>query len=121
MGRYDDPNSGTSSFSILLGDAPHLDMTYTIFARVTKGMDIVHKLESLPTKREGIFVMPVERITITNTYWYRAHGPLHLSLEGSGIAMSTGKCENDLKDLKGRFESQSEDLEAIRKKCLPGS
>lgn len=26
MGRFDDPNSGTSSFSILLGSAPHLDM-----------------------------------------------------------------------------------------------
>jgi cyclophilin family peptidyl-prolyl cis-trans isomerase len=26
LGRYDDPNSGTSSFSILLGAAPHLDM-----------------------------------------------------------------------------------------------
>lgn len=25
MGRYDDPNSATSSFSILLGAAPHLD------------------------------------------------------------------------------------------------
>jgi len=25
MGRYDDPNSATSSFSILLGPAPHLD------------------------------------------------------------------------------------------------
>lgn len=23
--RYDDPDSGTSSFSMLLGDAPHLD------------------------------------------------------------------------------------------------
>ena len=32
MGRYDDPNSGTSSFSMLLGNAAHLDMTYTIFA-----------------------------------------------------------------------------------------
>ena len=34
MGRYDDPNSGTSSFSMLLGSAPHLDMTYTIFGLV---------------------------------------------------------------------------------------
>ena len=34
MGRYDDPNSGTSSFSMLLGDAPHLDMHYTIFGCV---------------------------------------------------------------------------------------
>ena len=32
MGRWEDPNSGTSSFSMLLGDAPHLDMVYTIFA-----------------------------------------------------------------------------------------
>lgn len=31
MGRLDDPNSGGSSFSILLGAAPHLDMHYTIF------------------------------------------------------------------------------------------
>jgi cyclophilin family peptidyl-prolyl cis-trans isomerase len=34
--RYNDPNSGTSSFSILLGDAPHLDMQYTIFGVLTK-------------------------------------------------------------------------------------
>ena len=51
-------------------------------SRVTKGLDILHKLESLPTKREGIFVMPLERVTITRSYWYRAHGPLHLSVEG---------------------------------------
>jgi cyclophilin family peptidyl-prolyl cis-trans isomerase len=31
MGRHNDPNSGTSSFSFLLGSAPHLDMQYTIF------------------------------------------------------------------------------------------
>ena len=37
MGRYDDPNSATSSFSILLGDAPHLDGQYAIFGRITRG------------------------------------------------------------------------------------
>jgi cyclophilin family peptidyl-prolyl cis-trans isomerase len=31
MGRTSDPNSGGSSFSVLLGAAPHLDMQYTIF------------------------------------------------------------------------------------------
>jgi Cyclophilin type peptidyl-prolyl cis-trans isomerase/CLD len=31
MARTSDPNSGTSSFSILLGDAPHLNMQYTVF------------------------------------------------------------------------------------------
>jgi len=31
MARSDDPHSGGSSFSILLGAAPHLDMNYAIF------------------------------------------------------------------------------------------
>ena len=31
MARSDDPNSGAASFSITLGPAPHLDMTYTVF------------------------------------------------------------------------------------------
>ena len=34
MGRFDDPNSGTSSFSMLLGRAAHLDHTYAVRARV---------------------------------------------------------------------------------------
>ena len=31
MARHADPNSGKSSFSVLLGDAPHLNMQYTVF------------------------------------------------------------------------------------------
>jgi cyclophilin family peptidyl-prolyl cis-trans isomerase len=34
MARWDDVNSAVSSFSILLGDAPHLDNNYTIFGHV---------------------------------------------------------------------------------------
>ncbi|RZR78129.1 hypothetical protein BHM03_00003378, partial [Ensete ventricosum] len=68
--RYSDPDSASSSFSVLLGDAPHLDGQYAIFGRVTKGDDTLRKLEELPTRREGIFVMPTERITIFSTYYY---------------------------------------------------
>ncbi|KQJ87901.1 hypothetical protein BRADI_4g14140v3 [Brachypodium distachyon] len=57
MGRHSDPDSGSSSFSILLGDAPHLDGQYAVFGRVTKGDNTLRKLERLPTRREGIFVM----------------------------------------------------------------
>ncbi|KAF9673283.1 hypothetical protein SADUNF_Sadunf10G0008100 [Salix dunnii] len=61
MGRYcprfDDPNSAQSSFSMLLGNAPHLDGHYAIFGKVTKGDDTLTKLEQLPTRKEGIFVM----------------------------------------------------------------
>jgi cyclophilin family peptidyl-prolyl cis-trans isomerase len=34
MARHSDPNSGGSSFSILLGESPHLNMQYTIFGCV---------------------------------------------------------------------------------------
>lgn len=68
MGRTSDPDSNGSSFSILLGKAPHLDMQYTIFGKVIKGMDVVHKMEGVETYKEGIFVKPKERITIHSAY-----------------------------------------------------
>uniref|UniRef100_A0A7S2VW87 Peptidyl-prolyl cis-trans isomerase n=1 Tax=Chlamydomonas chlamydogama TaxID=225041 RepID=A0A7S2VW87_9CHLO len=117
MARGGDPNSGASSFFVTYGDAPHLDQQYGIFGKVLKGMDILHKLEGLPTKREGIFVMPLERITIVNSYWYRAHGPLHVTFEGS--TGGSGDCASELEELKMRFDSQAEELQRVRKKCLP--
>ncbi|KAE8667629.1 Peptidyl-prolyl cis-trans isomerase CYP23 [Hibiscus syriacus] len=50
MGRYSYPDSAQSSFSILLGDAPHLDGQYAIFGKVTKGDETLRKLEELPTR-----------------------------------------------------------------------
>lgn len=42
MAREDaDPNSGESSFSILLADAPHLDGKYTIFGEVERGFEVL--------------------------------------------------------------------------------
>eukprot|EP01018_Ginkgo_biloba_P038137 Gb_41327 [translate_table: standard] len=67
---YSDPDSASSSFSILLGNAPHLDGQYAVFGKVTKGDETLRRLEELPTRREGIFVMPLERIRILSTYYY---------------------------------------------------
>lgn len=52
MARFTDPNSGTTSFSILLGNAPHLDGQYAVFGRVVEGMDILDRLQTLETKKE---------------------------------------------------------------------
>jgi cyclophilin family peptidyl-prolyl cis-trans isomerase len=42
MARYDDrPDSGETSFSILLGDAPHLDGKYTVFGQLESGQDVL--------------------------------------------------------------------------------
>ena len=45
MGKFDEPNSGTSSFSMLLGTAASLDGRYTIFGRVVAGDHVLAKLE----------------------------------------------------------------------------
>jgi hypothetical protein len=36
--------------------------------KVVAGMETMHKMESVATKKEGIFVMPLERITIHSTF-----------------------------------------------------
>jgi len=67
MGKFEEPGSGTSSFSMLLGTAPSLDGKYTIFGRVVSGDQVLSRMEALETKREGIFVMPKERIEVLST------------------------------------------------------
>lgn len=65
MARYDDkPDSATSSFSILLGDAPHLDGEYTIFGHIESGGSVVNKILSVPLKGET----PSQRIAINHAY-----------------------------------------------------
>ena len=52
MARSDQPNSATTNFFILAGDAPHLDGTFAAFGRVTKGMDVVDKINKAPVTDE---------------------------------------------------------------------
>ncbi|XP_071724001.1 peptidyl-prolyl cis-trans isomerase CYP23 [Rutidosis leptorrhynchoides] len=104
MGRHEDPNSGGSSFSILLGDAPHLDRKYAIFGKVTKGDETLEKLEQLPSRREGIFVMPTERITILSSYYYDSE---------------MDSCDNERTFLRRRLAASFLEIEKQRMKCFP--
>jgi cyclophilin family peptidyl-prolyl cis-trans isomerase len=47
MARAQDPNSAGSQFFIVLKDANFLDGQYTVFGRVTSGMDAVDKIAAL--------------------------------------------------------------------------
>lgn len=47
MARSQDPNSAGSQFFIVLKDAIFLDGQYTVFGRVTAGMDAVDKIAAL--------------------------------------------------------------------------
>jgi hypothetical protein len=53
---------------------------YAVFGKVTKGDETLSKLEEVPTRREGIFVMPTERITILSTYYYGKYSQISTCL-----------------------------------------
>ena len=60
MAREDnDPDSGTTSFSILLGDAPHLDGKYTIFGRLDRGWEVLDAMADQPVDGQH---RPLDRI-----------------------------------------------------------
>jgi peptidyl-prolyl cis-trans isomerase B (cyclophilin B) len=53
MARAADPDSAGSQFFIVTSDnnTESLDRQYTVFGKVTEGMDVAHKIENLP--RDG--------------------------------------------------------------------
>ena len=112
MARGDDPNSGGSSFSILLGAAPHLDMNYAIFGEVTRGLSTLASMEQVETRREGIFVMPVKRITILSTYMYVIE-------EAGGADTAQLQCLETFANLQKRYDAQAVQLERVRQQRLP--
>lgn len=48
MARTPNPDSAGSQFFITLGRAKHLDGKYSAFGKVMKGMEVAHKVASLP-------------------------------------------------------------------------
>ena len=44
MARANDPNSASSQFFIMVGEAPWLDGQYAAFGKVTEGMEIVYQI-----------------------------------------------------------------------------
>jgi peptidyl-prolyl cis-trans isomerase B (cyclophilin B) len=57
------PDSGGAQFFISVSDQPALDGQYTIFGRVSEGMDVVQKISEAPASPDG---RPDARIEITS-------------------------------------------------------
>jgi dolichyl-diphosphooligosaccharide--protein glycosyltransferase len=47
MARTNDPNSAGSQFFIVLNDSKFLDNQYTVFGKVTDGIEIVDKIANV--------------------------------------------------------------------------
>jgi peptidyl-prolyl cis-trans isomerase B (cyclophilin B) len=56
------PDSAGAQFFVCVTDQPALSGKYTIFGRVSEGMDVVQKISEAPASAEGL---PEERIEIT--------------------------------------------------------
>lgn len=59
--RENDTMSARTSFSILLGDAPHLNGKYTIFGYVESGYDVLEEIAKVPTDEND---RPLQRIEV---------------------------------------------------------
>jgi cyclophilin family peptidyl-prolyl cis-trans isomerase len=61
MARDDAPDSGSTSFFICIGVCDALTGQYTVFARVSRGMDVVDAIARVPVDGET----PVTPIVLT--------------------------------------------------------
>lgn len=53
MARTGEPDSATTHFFILVGDAPHLDGVFAAFGRVRKGMEAVDQINAAETEGDA--------------------------------------------------------------------
>ena len=64
MARSNNPNSAGSQFFIVHQDSTFLDSNYTVFGKVTSGMEVVDKIVEQPRNASD---MPNERVEMTVT------------------------------------------------------
>jgi peptidyl-prolyl cis-trans isomerase B (cyclophilin B) len=60
MARSANPDSASSQFFIVVADAPHLDNQYTLFGRVTQGLETVDAIVGEETDHRDNPLNPVE-------------------------------------------------------------
>jgi cyclophilin family peptidyl-prolyl cis-trans isomerase len=122
MARWSDPDSATSSFSVMLGTAPHLDGEYAVFGEMVEGEETLRKIEAVETTKSGIFVMPKERIEILSTYVLREGA--NSGEEGERASTTTTGSASDAEELREcrvRADSLAKELHEIRERRLPGN
>jgi cyclophilin family peptidyl-prolyl cis-trans isomerase len=69
MARPDEPNSATTHFFILVGEAAQLDGKFSAFGRVTNGMDVVDAINQAEAENEK----PAKPVVITRAVVHECH------------------------------------------------
>lgn len=82
MARFDeDVDSAETSFSFVLGDAPHLDGQYTVFGEVVLGQEVLDAIERVPVEngskpRSDVFIRKAEVVLAKDLSQVRLNGPM---------------------------------------------
>jgi cyclophilin family peptidyl-prolyl cis-trans isomerase len=58
------PDSGGAQFFVCVTDQPSLTGKYTIFGRVSEGMDVVQKISEVPTSENGLTTDRIEILSV---------------------------------------------------------
>ena len=62
--RTRDPNSANSQFYICMAEASHLNGTYTVWGKVIRGMEHVHKIKLGDRRRNGLVATPDKMLKV---------------------------------------------------------
>jgi len=119
--RSEDPNSATSQFFFTLSDNTHLDARpgapgYTVFGRVTAGLEVLDAVASLPTGHAGALdevprpLVAVEAVTVLD------RAPVF----GISIEPDPRMLEADLEQARSRADAAGilRAVDALRQSCI---
>ena len=80
---------------------------------MVEGDDVLQKMEEVETKREGIFVMPKERIQIVSSYVYS------IQEQSGGAGKGDTRCSTSLSHCRAQVTGLQEDVHKCRREKLP--
>lgn len=119
--RGEDPNSATSQFFFNLSDNSHLDPTatapgYTVFGRVTAGLDVLDGIASMPTRQTGDLTAIPDPVVVIRSVIALDRSPVFgVTIEPDPVALAANF---DAADARGDASGVLDAADALRQSCI---
>lgn len=119
--RSEDPGSATSQFFVNLADNTHLDTTpdsvgYTVFGRITAGLDVLDAISRLPVRRSGeLAEVPVPLVELESVTVLDRERVFGLSVERDPAAM---QAEFEAAWARGDAAATLAAIDSLRQGCI---